>query len=397
MTSSTRTTEASQLLGAFAERTGLEASEQAGPATERSRRRYLWTDAFAVSSYLALWRETGERRYMDLAIELIDQVHHVLGRHRPDAARSGWLSGLDEAQGEHHPTLGGLRIGKRAPERAIGEAFDERSEWDRDGQYFHYLTRWMHALDQAARHTRQSHYNTWARELGQVAHRAFVYHSQGHGARMYWKMSIDLQRPVVPAMGQHDPIDGLVTYTELQATAALFQPPPAGPSLNEAVRDFSSMLEGHDLSTTDPLSLGGLLIDARRVFDLMKVGAFSNGVLLDSMLVAAERGLTAYAWQVDLERPAAERLAFRELGLAIGLGALDGMLRDMWSVLEDRGHGPALRARLRALAPRRSLGAALEAFWLEPRHRRAASWVLHRDINDVMLASLLLPDVCSLP
>jgi len=34
---------------------------------------------------------------------------------------------------------------------------------------------------------------------------------------MHWKMSIDLSYVLVPSMGQHDPLDGLVTYCELQA------------------------------------------------------------------------------------------------------------------------------------------------------------------------------------
>jgi len=34
------------------------------------------------------------------------------------------------------PTRGGLRIGKDLPERGPRAPFDERLEWDRDGQYF---------------------------------------------------------------------------------------------------------------------------------------------------------------------------------------------------------------------------------------------------------------------
>ncbi len=62
-------------------------------------------------------RATGETRYDELALRSIDQVHHVLGRHRSDDARTGWISGLDEREGERHPTRGGLRIGKQLPER----------------------------------------------------------------------------------------------------------------------------------------------------------------------------------------------------------------------------------------------------------------------------------------
>ena len=74
------------------------------------------------------------------------KVHQVLGKHRPDESVQGWLSGLGEDEGHKHPTIGGLRIGKKLPERKPSEAYDDRLEWDRDGQYYHYVTKWMHAL-----------------------------------------------------------------------------------------------------------------------------------------------------------------------------------------------------------------------------------------------------------
>jgi len=124
---------ATLLMRQFAERTGL--------TSDRPTRRYLWTDAFAVCNFLGLARLTGERSYADLALRLVDQVHHVLGRYRADDTRAGWISGLGEREGEAHPTRGGLRIGKALPERGPGEPFDQGLEWDRDGQYFHYLTK----------------------------------------------------------------------------------------------------------------------------------------------------------------------------------------------------------------------------------------------------------------
>src|SRR5688572_25295292 len=99
-----RTEQAIEIMTQFAERTGVTA--------ERSPERYLWTDAFAVCTFLGLGRATGEDAHTDRALKLVDQVHHTLGRHRPDDARKGWLSGLNEQEGEAHPTLGGLRIGK---------------------------------------------------------------------------------------------------------------------------------------------------------------------------------------------------------------------------------------------------------------------------------------------
>src|SRR5256714_1355638 len=192
---------ASELMSAFAERTGLTSS--------RPDQRYLWTDAFAVSNFVALGR-------IDLALKLVDQVHHRLGQHRSDDARHGWLSGLAGAEAEAHPTRGGLRIGKKLPERRADQPFDDALEWDRDGQYFHYLTQWMHALDQVWRATGERRFNTWARELALAAYGAFS-HPLGRGGRvrLVWKMSVDLTRPLVPSSGQHDPLDGFVSCLQL--------------------------------------------------------------------------------------------------------------------------------------------------------------------------------------
>lgn len=101
-------------------------------------------------------------------------------------------------------------------ERKADERFDERLEWDRDGQYFHYLTKWMFALDCVSRSLGDPKFNLWARELADVAHRRFVYRTSGGQMRMYWKMSVDLTRPLVPSMGHHDPLDGLITALQLQ-------------------------------------------------------------------------------------------------------------------------------------------------------------------------------------
>lgn len=161
-----RVAAAAALMRGFAARTGL--------TTDAPARRYLWTDAFAVCNFLGLATATGDADQRALALRLVEKVHAVLGRHRPDDARAGWLSGLGPQEGAAHPTAGGLRIGKRLPERGPGDRYDDRLEWDRDGQYFHYLTKWMHALDQATRSTGQPMFNAWARELARAAHRAFT-------------------------------------------------------------------------------------------------------------------------------------------------------------------------------------------------------------------------------
>jgi len=369
-------------MAAFAERTGLTSSAPA--------RRYLWTDAFAVCNYLGLAAATSDARYTDRALDLVQQVHHALGRHRPDDPRTGWISGLEETEGEAHPTRGGLRIGKPLLERGPAEAHDERREWDRDGQYFHYLTKWMHALDQVSRSTRDSRFNLWARELADAAHGAFVHGRPGH-RRMAWKMSTDLSHPLVPSMGQHDPLDGYITCVQLESTARRLAAEPSGPTLERAVEDYRAMSEGIDLRTADPLGLGGLLTDAFRVVQLAGEEALEGGGLLASLLVAALDGLERYARLGEWRQPAARRLAFRELGLAIGLAATD-LLEGVMEAIGSRDTVDArVRDRLALLKDYVSLGEAIESFWLDPAHRRAPAWSEHRDINEVMLATRLAP------
>lgn len=353
---------AATLMASFAERTGI-----TGAAPPR---RYLWTDAFAVCNFLGLGRE-------DLADRLIDQVHHVLGRHRPDDHRTGWISGLAEADGEAHPTLGGLRIGKSLPERRDDEPFDEALEWERDGQYFHYLTKWMVALDRRSRRARDERLLAWARELAVTAHRQFTYVIGNH-KRMCWKMSIDLTRPLVASMGQHDPLDGLITCLELEASADALGTPVRGPALSDAIADFTSMLDIEGLATTDPLGLGGLLVDAHRLARLR-----TQPKLVEALLVAAVRGARYYATRPDLRRAPSLRLAFRELGLAIGLAAVPGLDRISMT--------PNARNACVELDNYVQLRRLIEDTWATAEHRVSSAWTEHRDINDVMLATALAP------
>ena len=347
-------------------------------------RRYLWTDAFAVCVYLGLAHATGNPAWRERALALVDAVHHTLGRQRADDHRHGWISGLGEAEGEAHPTAGGLRIGKPLPERMSGEPLDERREWDRDGQYFHYLTRWMHALDQVARDTREVRYNQWARELDANAFRAFTYVPEPPlpTRRMHWKMSIDLSRPLVASMGQHDPLDGYITTLQLRTTAASLAQPPAQPDLAEESREYAAMVRRGDWATDDPLGIGGLLVDAWRVQQLSQQGAGVEPHVFDRLLDTAHSGLVRYIRGGDLQLPARYRLAFRELGLAIGLHAVERM----------QAAAPGQRAQVETLAQYVPLAGDIEAFWLDPAQQRSATWIEHQDINTVMLATSLVPD-----
>jgi len=377
-----RTQQAITLMDSYAQRSGL--------TSDQPIKRYLWTDAFAVCNYLGLARTTGNSAYTERALKLVDQVHYTLGRHRQDDPRTGWISGLSEDEGELHPSRGGLRIGKTLPERGPHEAFDERLEWERDGQYFHYLAKWMHALDQVSRSTGQARYNIWARELAGSAFDAFSYPpSSGHGPRrMVWKMSIDLSRVLVPSMGKHDPLEGYITSLQLIATAPALPQPGIGPKLEHETTGFAHMVHDGEWTTDDPLGLGGLLVDAYRVQQLLQQGSQLQPQLLDELLEAAITGLRYYARSGELQQPPPYRLAFRELGLAIGLHAVERMQQ----ALDDGAGSPRLDAQLETLMQYTDLRHQIENFWLDPRHQQTDTWTEHRDINEVMLATSLAPD-----
>jgi hypothetical protein len=370
----------------FAGETGL------SPAL-RSPRRYLWTDAFGVCNFLGLYHQTGEGKYLDLALQLVDQVHETLGRHREDDSRTGWISGLDEEQGRKHPTQGGLRIGKELNERGLHDPFDEGLEWDRDGQYYHYLTKWMHALDSVSRATGNLKYNRWAVELAKTAHAKFVYASTSGGPkRMYWKMSIDLSRPLVPSMGQHDPLDGFVTYNELQATATKDPKKSMEIDLHTEIFDIANICEGKIWVTDDPLGIGGLLFDACRLAQLIDSQNLEQTGLLKTLLESSLIGLDSFMKENPLKLPVDYRLAFRELGLSIGLQAIEKIQELIEQKSWPLQKKDSLHSLLKPLSRYAGLRETIETFWLEGKNRESDTWIEHRDINGVMLATSLAPD-----
>ncbi len=104
--------------------------------------------------------------------------------------------------------------------------------------------------------------------------------------------------------------------------------------------------------------------------------------LASALLVAASRGLSRVISRGELRGGSEARLAFRELGLAIGLAGLPAIAAS--SLAGD----PALQDLRRY----RELGEAIVGYWCRADHRLASSWLEHRDINEVMLATSLAPD-----
>ena len=378
---------AEEIMAQFALLTGVSGEGKVPPE------RYLWTDAFALCNFLGLYRLRNDAKYRRLAMDLANQVHRTLGRHRGDDPRTGWISGLGEEEGELHPTRGGLRIGKEMNERRPEEPFDEPLEWDRDGQYYHYLTKWMHGLNCLSRITGEFLYNRWAVELAKRAHAGFTYGPlRGAPKRMYWKMSIDLSYPLVRSMGQHDPLDGLITYSQLEETLSRDPDDFGQQGLLSEITDMAQICKGKDWATDDPLGIGGLLSDGYRAAQLIVNGGFERIDLLAGILNSSLGGLRFYRRKNPLKLPAEYRLAFRELGLSIGLKAvqrLKGLIRRNPKIF----HGvDSLDVLVDGLMEYLPLGEMIEMFWLDPRNSGTDIFREHRNINMVMLATSLASD-----
>ena len=125
---------------------------------------------------------------------------------------------------------------------------------------------------------------------------------QAHGVEAQHR---SLEAPGFISMGHHDPLDGFVTYTQLERTAVALLP-VAEARLHGAIVDFAEMVDREPLATADPLGIGGLLVDACR---LAQVGA--DGERIAPLLEASVAGLEAYVTEPDLRAPAHLRLAFR--------------------------------------------------------------------------------------
>lgn len=290
-----------------------------------------------------------------------------------------------------HPTIGGLRIGKRLNERRPNDAFDEHLEWERDGQYYHYLSKWMHALHCVSVTTADPKYIIWAMELAKTAHERFTYRpSSGSQKQMYWKMSIDLSYPLVESMGYLDPLDGFVTYNQLKAATKKFGK-MTFPDLEAEIADMADICEGITWVTDDPLSIGDLLFNVLKIVQLIKNRDINikQTDLLENLLGSSLQGLQYFQLNNSLRLPATYRLAFREFGLSIGLHAVQKIqkLIEQKPAIFNKKH--PLNVYIESMMRHVTAGETIEKFWLEPSNRKSSTWIEHQDINMVMLATSL--------
>ena len=254
---------------------------------------YKTTDAFGVVNFLTLYKSTQNDVYLSHAKSLVTAVHEILGRTRDGISR---LPGASDAR----PLAGGLRIGK-----------DDESGPDGDGQYHHYLTLWMFALNRVSVASNDKKYNDLAIELAKAIHPAFVRDRGSSRPRMVWKMAMDLSHPLVHSEGNLDPVDGYVTYRLLQNTDG-----KDSAVLKEEIADYEKIVQTKwkNYSSTDPLDLGMTLWTASWHATGEEKEDWAVG-----LLERAERDLKVLVSRGYFERDIGRRLAFREFGTCLGV------------------------------------------------------------------------------
>jgi hypothetical protein len=250
-------------------------------------------DAFGVCNFLTLYKETSNDHYLNLAKNLTSAVHDILGRTRDGKSR---LPNASDAA----PLAGGLRIGK-----------DSASGPDCDGQYHHYLTLWMFALNRLSLASREKIYNDLAIQLARAIHPRFVYNRESSRPRMVWKMSMDLSHPLVRSEGNLDPIDGFVMFRLLQQTDG-----PDSAALKDEIEGYRKIVntKWQHYSSEDPLDLGMTLWTSH----WFGVGD-TEEEWSSSLLNAAKRDTLLLAESGYFGSSRRRRLAFREFGTCVGI------------------------------------------------------------------------------
>ncbi|VDP11734.1 unnamed protein product [Soboliphyme baturini] len=252
-----------------------------------NKSRYLWTDAYGVANYLTLYCETKNDTFLARARKLIETVHDSLGKTRDSSKRLG--SATDD-----RPLLGGLRIGKPK---------DEGPGMDEDGQYYHYLTKWMFALNRASIVMKEPKFNAWAIDLAKTVHPKFV-RETNHGLRMFWKLNINLTTPLVHSQGGLDPYDGYTMYRILADTAN------DKDILKNEIDQMKQMVNHSIYSTSDCLDAGEALWLA---------SWYPDESWSKQLYVQALRTVNSLWDSGEFSSKVRYRLAFREFGTTIGV------------------------------------------------------------------------------
>jgi len=139
-----------------------------------------------------------------------------------------------------------------------------------------------------------------------------------------------------------------------------------------------------------------MLIDAYRLY-LAHFSGFDTIMMVENILKQALIGLRLYSASHPFDDQAHQRLAFRELGLAIGLHSVD-LLSRMHNEKNSTEFGNNTQQKYRdislileALNKYAHYTDTIESFWRDEHNQKERSWLHHLDINEVMLATSLCP------
>jgi hypothetical protein len=132
-----------------------------------------------------------------------------------------------------------------------------------------------------------------------------------------------------------------------------------------------------------------MLTDIDRISRLEADDVSVSAGLLAQLLTDARTGLSILAGAYRFDAPPEQRLAFRELGLSIGLHALEAIHQRYLDKPETLTGDAATNLEL--LMHFVPVGESIESFWRTAKNQSAATWRDHLDINAVMLATSLLP------
>jgi hypothetical protein len=168
------------------------------------------------------------------------------------------------------------------------------------------------------------------------------------------------------------------------------QPTPKR-GFNQIAEALFALCQHGEWTTDDPLGVGGLLVDACRLGQLICQEQSREVRLLEAVVRGCSSSLMLLLRRGYLNLPIQHRLAFRELGLAIGLRALPiisdavGKNRSMFESTR------ALHQIIDLLLPYESLSDEIIGLWLRHSELQHDSWKAHQDINEVMLATAIIP------
>ena len=316
----------------FAERTGLTAA--------RPPQRYLWTDAFAVCNFLGLAHATGEPRYTELALQLV-------------ASRAPRARSASRRRPPH-------RLDQRAQRRARRSPSDARRPPDRQAAARAHARRALrratrvgarrpvlplpHEVDARARSGDARDRPDDVQRVGARAgpRGAPCVHVCAARRRPQADVLEAEHRSVAPA-GRRRWASTIRSTASSPARSS--RRPVAGARAAPRRRDRGLRRNGRPARPRDRRTLS-----ASAACSATHTASCSSG----STVRAAEgwssrcsrppsRVSGTTSQQPDLRMPAGRRLAFRELGLAIGLAAIEA---DAW-----RGASPGVRARCGSAVP----------------------------------------------